>query len=193
MTRSSDRLLQQQGRRGQDHHGLSPGVDVRRSRSTCGGGRSRSASEHDHGFGEPGSDGGGSVERGPTPDDLRLPPAAQARNRRHRDASCRRPRRTAREWKERIERNPVKDLALPAGGIVPNGYVVLRHSIRLDRPVQAFDKWIARIPGVYAESVLGTTPSRTATIDSDKNCIAKLKDYRSVMPLAQEARKPMFS
>jgi len=97
-----------------------------------------------------------------------------------------------REWKERTERNPVKDLALPVGGIVPIGYVVLRHSIRLDRPVQAFDKWIARIPGVYAESVLGRTPSRTATIDSDKNCIAKLKDYRSLMPLAQEARKPMF-
>jgi hypothetical protein len=95
-------------------------------------------------------------------------------------------------WKERAERNPVKDLALPAGGIVPIGYVVLRHSIRLDRPVQAFDKWIARIPGVYAESVLGKTPNPTATIDSDKNCIAKLKDYRSLMPMAQEARKPMF-
>jgi cellulose biosynthesis protein BcsQ len=97
-----------------------------------------------------------------------------------------------REWKERVARNPVKDLPLPTGGIVPIGYVVLRHSIRLDRPVQAFDKWIARIPGVYAEAVLGKAPSRTATIDSDKNCIAKLKDYRSLMPLAQEARKPMF-
>ena len=96
------------------------------------------------------------------------------------------------EWKERTERNPVKDLALPAGGITPIGYVVLRHSIRLDRPVQAFDKWIARIPGVYAKSVLDKSPSRTATIDSDKNCIAKLKDYRSLMPLAQEARKPIF-
>ena len=30
------------------------------------------------------------------------------------------------------------------------------------------------------------------TIDTDRNCIAKLKDYRSLMPLAQEARKPMF-
>ena len=97
-----------------------------------------------------------------------------------------------KEWQERVERNPVKDLALPAGGIAPIGYVVLRHSIRLDRPVQAFDKWIARIPGVYAQAVLGKAPSRTATIDSDRSCIAKLKDYRSLMPLAQEARKPMF-
>jgi cellulose biosynthesis protein BcsQ len=97
-----------------------------------------------------------------------------------------------REWKERTERNPVKELALPTGGIVPIGYVVLRHSIRLDRPVQAFDKWIARIPGVYAESVLAKAANRKTTIDNDKNCIAKLKDYRSLMPLAQEARKPMF-
>ena len=35
-------------------------------------------------------------------------------------------------------------------------------------------------------------PDRTLTIDNDPNCIAKLKDYRSLMPLAQEARKPMF-
>ena len=70
--------------------------------------------------------------------------------------------------------------------------MVLRHSIRLDRPVQAFDKWIARIPGVYAKSVLEKAMSRTVTIDSDKNCIAKLKDYRSLMPMAQEAHKPMF-
>ena len=32
----------------------------------------------------------------------------------------------------------------------------------------------------------------TLTTDTDPNCIAKLKDYRSLMPLAQEARKPIF-
>jgi len=35
-------------------------------------------------------------------------------------------------------------------------------------------------------------PDSRITIDTDPNCIAKLKDYRSLMPLAQEARKPMF-
>ncbi len=29
-------------------------------------------------------------------------------------------------------------------------------------------------------------------IDGDPNCLAALRDYRSLMPLAQEARKPMF-
>jgi hypothetical protein len=40
--------------------------------------------------------------------------------------------------------------------------------------------------------VLGQTEPATASTDHDPNCIAKLKDYRSLMPLAQEARKPMF-
>jgi hypothetical protein len=70
--------------------------------------------------------------------------------------------------------------------------MVLRHSIRLDRPVKAFDRWIARIPPTYRKSVLDEPNGTLVTIDNDPNCIAKLKDYRSLMPLAQEARKPMF-
>ena len=96
------------------------------------------------------------------------------------------------EWKERLEKNPVEELELPAGIIQSIGYIVLRHSIRLDRPVKAFDRWIARIPSTYAEAVLQKTLKPKITIDNDSNCIAKLKDYRSLMPLAQEARKPMF-
>ena len=29
-------------------------------------------------------------------------------------------------------------------------------------------------------------------IEGDPHCLATLRDYRSLMPLAQEARKPMF-
>jgi cellulose biosynthesis protein BcsQ len=101
-------------------------------------------------------------------------------------------RRWREEWTERLTKNPVKDLQLPPGTIKPIGYMVLRHSIRLDRPVKAFDRWIARIPSTYAEAVLEQGPSPGLTVDTDPNCIAKLKDYRSLMPLAQEARKPMF-
>jgi hypothetical protein len=81
---------------------------------------------------------------------------------------------------------------LPSGRIEPIGYIVLRHSIRLDRPVKAFERWIARMPSTYAEAVLDQkNPDPKVTIDTDPNCIAKLKDYRSLMPLAQEARKPI--
>ena len=50
-------------------------------------------------------------------------------------------RRWRSEWKERLAKNPAPDLKLPPGQIQPIGYVVLRHSIRLDRPVQAFERW----------------------------------------------------
>jgi len=101
-------------------------------------------------------------------------------------------RRWRDEWQERLQRNPVKDLLLPSGTIEAVGYIVLRHSIRLDRPVKAFDRWIAKIPEAYATAVLEKKMQPGLTIDTDSNCIAKLRDYRSLMPLAQEAHKPMF-
>ncbi|MCP4248966.1 MAG: ParA family protein [bacterium] len=96
-------------------------------------------------------------------------------------------------WRKRLAQDPPDDLLLPAGNIKPIGYIVLRHSIRLDRPVKAFERWIARIPSTYARAVIQQPLDQSVTIDTDPNCIAKLKDYRSLMPLAQEARKPMFS
>jgi len=101
-------------------------------------------------------------------------------------------RRWREGWSERLQKKPVPDLSLPMGIIAPVGYVVLRHSIRLDRPVKAFDRWIAKIPATYQTAVLDQPLGNSVTIDTDPNCIAKLKDYRSLMPLAREARKPMF-
>jgi chromosome partitioning protein len=101
-------------------------------------------------------------------------------------------RRWREGWQERLTKNPVEELRLPPGNIQPLGYVVLRHSIRLDRPVHAFERWMARIPSTYLEAVLDKPGKTSATIDDDPQCIAKLRDYRSLMPLAQEARKPMF-
>jgi cellulose biosynthesis protein BcsQ len=97
-----------------------------------------------------------------------------------------------KDWGERLGKNLVADLELPSGSIKPLGYIVLQHSIRLDRPVKAYEKWIARIPGTYAENVLGEPVSRNVTIDNDPQCLALIKHYRSLMPMAQEAVKPIF-
>lgn len=96
------------------------------------------------------------------------------------------------QWQDRLAKQPHNAVELPQGLIKTIGYMVIRHSIRLDRPVQAFDRWIAKIPATYENSVLGKTGVGVVGIEDDPNCIAKLKDYRSLMPLAQEARKPMF-
>ena len=101
-------------------------------------------------------------------------------------------RRWQREWAERRERNPVADLELPGGAMRPEGYVVMQHAVRRDRPVKAYARWMQRIPDVYREAVLKEEPQPGVTIETDPNCMATLKHYRSLMPLAQEARKPMF-
>lgn len=62
---------------------------------------------------------------------------------------------------------------------------------RLSRPVKAYDKWAARIPSVYRSSVLGT-PAEDIAPESDPLCLARLKHYRSLVPMAQEVRKPIF-
>jgi cellulose biosynthesis protein BcsQ len=102
-------------------------------------------------------------------------------------------RRWRKEWTERLGKNPVADLLLPTGAMRPIGYIVLQHSERLDRPVKAYNRWMARIPGTYRSAVLDEPEEDFVSIAKDPRCLALLKHYRSLMPLAQEARKPMFN
>jgi chromosome partitioning protein len=101
-------------------------------------------------------------------------------------------RRWRQEWQERLVKNPAEDLRLPPGQIQPVGYLVLQHSVRLDRPVKAYQRWMERIPGIYQSEVLDQPLDPERSIANDPNCLALLKHYQSLMPLAQEARKPMF-
>lgn len=93
-------------------------------------------------------------------------------------------------WRKRLGELGNLDRPLPAGNMAPLGYVVLGHGVRLDRPVQAYQRWIARIPHEFHGAVLDET---VAPPVPDPYCLAQLKHYHSLMPLAQEARKPMFA
>lgn len=105
-----------------------------------------------------------------------------------------------RQWKQRLQEwekviragGGSRDLKLPEGEMDPTGYIVLQHAVRLDRPVRAYEKWIARIPEVYHRAVLDEALPSPMTVNEDPHCLALLKHYRSLMPLAQEARKPIF-
>ncbi|BCX18778.1 MAG: phage-related regulatory protein [Geminicoccaceae bacterium] len=100
--------------------------------------------------------------------------------------------RTWREqWAQRRSKAPPGVFA-PEGPMAPAGYVMMRHAIRLDRPVRAYDRWMAQAPGAYREAVLGEPEEKLPPIEHDPHCLARLKDYRSLMAMAQEARKPMF-
>jgi chromosome partitioning protein len=103
-------------------------------------------------------------------------------------------RRWRGEWSERLQRVPesISSLPLPPGELHPAGYVVLQHAVRLDRPVKAYGRSMTRIPQEYRQFVLQESGGEGIDIDKDPHCLAMLKHYRSLMPLAQEARKPMF-
>ncbi len=96
-------------------------------------------------------------------------------------------------WRGRLTVAPASlNLPLPDGAMQPAGYVVMQHGIRDSRPVQAYQKWMNRIPQTYREYVLGESGDEVPKVDSDPHMLALLKHYRSLMPLAMEARKPIF-
>ena len=92
-----------------------------------------------------------------------------------------------------MERRPDDDtLSLPSAEISPAGYIVMQHAVRAGRPVQAYQKWMRRIPSVYHDVMLDETGTSPPSTEDDVECLSTLKHYLSLMPMAQDARKPMF-
>ena len=73
----------------------------------------------------------------------------------------------------------------PAGG-----YVVTQQLLRLYQP--PVTRWIDLVPDVYREAVAGENALSGMTVGKDPHCLAVLPPFQLLMPLADEARKPMF-
>ncbi|MDT0443796.1 ParA family protein [Streptomyces johnsoniae] len=98
-------------------------------------------------------------------------------------------RRWQNNWRQVVLPQVPPGISAPPAGMTPLGYIIMQPEMRLDRPVKAYERWLERIPRVYSAAVLGEQePSR----DDDRHHIATLRNYRSLMPLAHDARKPMF-
>ena len=95
-------------------------------------------------------------------------------------------------WQELVPKAPI-GLPTPAGQMQPIGYVVSQHGVRESRPVQSYQRWLDRIPGLYREAVLNEVVKQPPRPASDPYALALLKHYRSLMPMAMNARKPMFA
>jgi chromosome partitioning protein len=100
-------------------------------------------------------------------------------------------RRWRSDWTKRLDNWVEPAFSLPTGAMRPEGYILLQHTERMSRPDKAYKRWADRIPSTYRESVLGLPFSKT-TQPIDGDCLARLKHYRSLMPMAQEVRKPIF-
>ena len=96
------------------------------------------------------------------------------------------------EWEDRSNRNPEPSLDLPTGSITPLGYVVMQHGIKESRPVKSYLKWANRIPNVFRQFVLKNNNVINLSVSEDEYCLSLLKHYHSLIPMAMEARKPIF-
>ncbi|MDD4650757.1 MAG: AAA family ATPase [Methanothrix sp.] len=92
----------------------------------------------------------------------------------------------------------IEPLLRGTGDIVEKPYVeriderinLLIGDLELGRPVKAYERWAKRIPEVYSEEILGKKP-KTGGVGS-QNQMGSVRHYRSLMPMAQEAHKPIF-
>jgi hypothetical protein len=70
----------------------------------------------------------------------------------------------------------------------------MQHGMRENRPPKAYQRWIQQFPAAYRHHVLEQSDDEVATTaECDPYCLAMLKHYRSLMPMAMEARKPVFA
>lgn len=97
------------------------------------------------------------------------------------------------DWQELREKNPNQELSIPEGMIEPLGYVVMPPRLHGSQPPKAYQRLIDRFPSEYRESVLSELPSDTIHAGNDPYCLAQIKNYRSLMLMAMEARKPVFA
>jgi cellulose biosynthesis protein BcsQ len=92
-------------------------------------------------------------------------------------------------WETRCASPYAKATSLPAGTMKPIGYVVLQHAAKkANEPARAYHRWIDRFPKAFHEELLRDEPPD----GPDPFCLALLRHFRSLLPLAREARKPVF-
>ncbi|MBI2397230.1 MAG: ParA family protein [Xanthomonadales bacterium] len=97
-----------------------------------------------------------------------------------------------RQWAERAGKAPTTiDFPLPRGAMQPAGYVVMQFGLRDQKPVRAYERFLARIPAEFHRNVVEDADT-VPPIADDPYHLASLKHYRSLAPLAMQANKPMF-
>ena len=71
--------------------------------------------------------------------------------------------------------------------------MLVEPTVRLGSSLLVYEQWMDRIPTIYQRYVLGLPGETVPDIENDPHYLADFKRYRNLMPLAQEARKPVFA
>jgi hypothetical protein len=69
---------------------------------------------------------------------------------------------------------------------------MMQPNLYAGKVVGAYERWLREAPREYHESVLGEERPTAFSYENDPYCLGVLKHYRSLMPLAQTAQKPIF-
>jgi len=96
------------------------------------------------------------------------------------------------EWKELYEKNKEPEPIMPTGEMKAIGYIVTSYRTYQNQPVMPVLNWINKIPAFFHEYVLCEKDLSEYNIDTDTYCLALLKHYHSLIPMAMEVRKPIF-
>ncbi|MBE8158170.1 MAG: ParA family protein [Betaproteobacteria bacterium] len=96
-----------------------------------------------------------------------------------------------RQCREKFNHNSKENqkFDLPEGDMTLLGYVPMRFTIHASKPVKSYQKWLDRMPDAFAKLREKEPPPN---MERDPNFLGMLKDYSSLMPMAQENQKPMF-
>ncbi|TKD08841.1 ParA family protein [Polyangium fumosum] len=95
------------------------------------------------------------------------------------------------DWTKQLARASAPEFAGPALPMRPLGYVVMQSTVPTwqGRALKAYDQWLHQIPVEYHRSVLAEQgPAPTP----DPWCLGTMRNYHSLVLLAQDARKPIF-
>ena len=96
-------------------------------------------------------------------------------------------------WDQRkLKLPPHTNISLPTGSMAPLGYVIMQHGVKGNSPVQAYQRWLDKIPSVYRQFILNKCDENSVRAEDDPYKLAQLKHYRSLMPMAQAVNKPIF-
>jgi cellulose biosynthesis protein BcsQ len=98
-----------------------------------------------------------------------------------------------KHWKSSKESHEYPEFRLPEGKMQPIGYLCQQPIMRLSRPIQVYDRWVQKIPSVYREDVLQEEAIANMKQEEDPYCLAIIKHFRSLVPMGQEHRKPIFN
>jgi cellulose biosynthesis protein BcsQ len=96
------------------------------------------------------------------------------------------------QWKDRILVNQKTPFSLPDGAMKPLGYVIMQYGIKESRPLRSYLRWANKIPAIYNEFILGNLNAAEIKVENDPGCLAVLKHYHSLIPMAIDAGKPIF-